>query len=170
MVGRFLGNQAGFIPHAPSSRQRNLSGSSNMDGGRLAEHRFRGKGRAGNGQSSVAGMPMACKAVQRRFRSCLPRFGLGLLRNPLPGSWSQEHPGYLVRGNPSSLNDAASPAFVGRRLSHFSCNISALWTLSLQTRGRSGINRFMNERYHYDLAVKLINGEKRSYSDVPWGR
>ena len=62
------------------------------------------------------------------------------------------------RGNPSSLNDAASPAFVGRRLSHFSCNISAL-DFEPANEGRSGINRFMNERYHYDLAVKLINGK-----------
>ena len=62
--------------------------------------------------SPQRGMPMACKAVQRRFRSCLPRFGLGLLRNPLPGSWSlQEHPGYLRAGQPIVIERRGIPCF-----------------------------------------------------------
>ncbi|MCV4231360.1 hypothetical protein OHJ21_09290 [Virgibacillus sp. LDC1] len=60
------------------------------------------------------------------------------LRNPLQESWSlHERPGYLVlRGHPSSLHDAGSPAFVGRRLCHFPAIYPLPWTMSLYTRER----------------------------------
>ncbi|WP_110932878.1 glycoside hydrolase family 43 protein [Paenibacillus bouchesdurhonensis] len=86
------------------------------------------------------------------------------LRNPLPESWSlQERRGYLaLRGNRTTLNDAASPAFIGRRLCHFSCRLAtALEFEPLNDGEEAGLTVYMNERHHYDLAVRLIEGRKR---------
>lgn len=108
-----------------------------------------------------------CRWPGKPIRDDFDSNALGLdwifLRNPKQGSWSlRERPGSLVlRGNASSLNDAGSPAFVGRRLSHFSSHISAALDFEPAYEGEeAGLTVFMNERYHYDLAVKLINGEK----------
>ena len=86
------------------------------------------------------------------------------LRNPQQGSWSlSEHPGYLtLRGNIHTLNESASPAFVGIRLAHFTCQIGALLTYEPVHNGEeAGLTVFMNERYHYELAVTRIAGEKK---------
>ncbi|MBB6634549.1 glycoside hydrolase family 43 protein [Cohnella thailandensis] len=92
-------------------------------------------------------------------------FDWTFLRNPKPGSWSlSERPGYLaLHGNPSSLNDAGAPAFVGRRLSHFSCDIAV--ALEFEPAGdgdEAGLTVYMNENYHYDLAVKRIDGRRKA--------
>lgn len=85
------------------------------------------------------------------------------LRNPKPGSWSlAERPGSLtLRGSDITLNDGGAPAFVGRRLSHFDCRIGTL--LNFEPKNESeeaGLTLFMNENYHYDLAVTLRGGRK----------
>ncbi|WP_372631253.1 glycoside hydrolase family 43 protein [Cohnella sp.] len=85
------------------------------------------------------------------------------LRNPPPESWSlRESPGKLtLRGNKTSLDDGGSPAFVGRRLRHLSCNIAALLDFEPESEDEeAGLTVFMNEKYHYDLAVKLKDGRK----------
>lgn len=50
------------------------------------------------------------------------------LRNPSDDCWSlNDRPGWLtLRGSGISLNEADSPAFVGRRQQHFSCSVSTL--------------------------------------------
>ncbi|GJM83765.1 glycoside hydrolase 43 family protein [Paenibacillus sp. HMSSN-139] len=85
------------------------------------------------------------------------------LRNPEPGSWSlSERPGYLVlHGNRSSLDDIASPAFVGRRQCHFTCGMKATLEFEpLHDGEEAGITVYMNERHHYDLAVRREKGLK----------
>jgi alpha-N-arabinofuranosidase len=85
------------------------------------------------------------------------------LRNPDPLSWSlSESPGNLVlRGNKTSLGDSGAPSFVGRRLCHWSSNISALLNFEPQHEGEeAGLTVFMNDSYHYDLAVKRQEGRK----------
>ncbi|MGF7036284.1 beta-xylosidase [Paenibacillus mucilaginosus] len=85
------------------------------------------------------------------------------LRNPNPLCWLlSESPGNLVlRGNEASLDDAGAPAFVGRRLRHWSSNIAALLNFEPQQDGEeAGLTVFMNENYHYDLAVTRKEGRK----------
>ncbi|WP_435921344.1 glycoside hydrolase family 43 protein [Paenibacillus sp. DYY-L-2] len=85
------------------------------------------------------------------------------LRNPKPGSWSlDERPGYLtLRGNETTLDDTGSPAFVGRRLCHFRCDLETVMEFEPQTNGEeAGISVFKNDKFHYDLAVKLVDGRK----------
>ena len=86
------------------------------------------------------------------------------LRNPDPGSFSlHESPGYLtLRGNSVSLDDGQNPAFVGRRLSHFCCHIAAMLDFEPAfDNEEAGLTVFMNEKYHYDLAIKRINNERK---------
>lgn len=85
------------------------------------------------------------------------------LRNPNPLCWSlSESPGNLVlRGNEVSLDDSGAPAFVGRRLRHWSSNISTLLNFEPQHEDEeAGLTVFMSERYHYDLAVTRKEGRK----------
>ncbi|WP_373231229.1 glycoside hydrolase family 43 protein [Cohnella sp.] len=103
------------------------------------------------------------KAIRDDFDDQTLGFDWTFLRNPAQESWSlHECPGNLVlRGNKVSLDDAGAPAFVGRRLSHLSCNIAAALNFEPLIEGEeAGLTVFMNEKYHYDLFVKLKDGRK----------
>jgi xylan 1,4-beta-xylosidase len=103
------------------------------------------------------------KPIRDDFDDTQLGFDWTFLRNPGRESWSLlERTGYLaLRGNKMSLDDAGAPAFIGRRLGHFSCNLAAAMDFEPVNDGEeAGLTVYMNERYHYDLAVKLINGCK----------
>lgn len=83
------------------------------------------------------------------------------LRNPLEGSWSlKEQPGFMVlHGNQATLDEGGSPAFVGRRLSNFSCNIAAQLEFDPKYEGEeAGLTIYKNEKHHYDLAIRNVQG------------
>ncbi|MCM3174413.1 glycoside hydrolase family 43 protein [Paenibacillus sp. MER 99-2] len=95
-----------------------------------------------------------------------PTLGLEwmFLRNPAPASWSlEEQPGQLVlRGTSVSLDEVSNPAFVGRRLAHFTSHIATELTFEPQEDGEeAGLTLYMNPKYHYDLAIKQVNGQKK---------
>ncbi|MGN7759981.1 glycoside hydrolase family 43 protein [Paenibacillus sp. 22594] len=86
------------------------------------------------------------------------------LRNPAGGSWSlTKRQGYLVLyGQAASLDEVGTPAFVGRRLCHFSCRVVAKLEFEPQHDGEeAGLTMYMDEEHHYDLAIKLIQGRKK---------
>ena len=88
------------------------------------------------------------------------------LRNPRAEDWSLSHrPGTLtLHGSAVTLNEADSPAFVGRRQQHFHCKASALLTFDPQNDGEeAGLTVFMNERFHYELAITRSDGRSRAY-------
>lgn len=103
------------------------------------------------------------KATRDDFDDSALGFDWTFLRNPVANSWSlEERPGHLaLRGNGTTLDDAGAPAFVGRRLSHWSCHIAAMLDYEPANEGEeAGLTVFMNEKYHYDLAVKRKGGRK----------
>jgi alpha-N-arabinofuranosidase len=105
----------------------------------------------------------AVSAVRDDFDDAALGFDWTFLRNPPPGSWSlREDPGHLtLRGTKVSLDDAGAPAFVGRRLRHFSCELAAALSFEPADEGEeAGLTVYMNERHHYDLAVKFIEGRR----------
>lgn len=78
------------------------------------------------------------------------------LRNPYAGSWSlQERPGWLtLHGSSVTLNDIDSPAFIGRRQQHFRCSVSTLLHYETKQEGEeAGLTVYMNERFHYEIAL-----------------
>ena len=112
---------------------------------------------------AFTGNPWPLQATRDDFEETTLGLDWTFLRNPEPGSWSlHENPGNLTLcGTKVSLDTAGAPAFVGRRLRHLSCNISALLHFEPKHEGEeAGLTVFMNERYHYDLAVKLKEGRK----------
>lgn len=83
------------------------------------------------------------------------------LRNPDPGSWSlSERPGWLrLYGTASTLNDLASPAFMGRRQQHFACDARALLNfVPAQEGDEAGLTVLMDEQHHYEIAVTRLEG------------
>lgn len=87
------------------------------------------------------------------------------LRNPKPRSWAlDERSGYLtLHGHTHTLSDElGAPAFVGRRLSHFTSRIETkLEYEPLHDGEEAGITTFMNEKHHYDLGVTSVAGNKK---------
>jgi xylan 1,4-beta-xylosidase len=93
-------------------------------------------------------------------------FYWNFLRNPAEGSWSlADRPGWLtLHGSPISLNDVDSPAFVGRRQQHFDCKVSTLLEFSSTHEGEeAGLTVFMNERFHYEIALGKRDGVRKVF-------
>jgi alpha-N-arabinofuranosidase len=84
------------------------------------------------------------------------------LRNPDPELYSlDERPGYLrLRGSAYGLDDAASPAWVGRRQCHFVLRAATCLEFQPETDGEeAGLVVRMNERHHYEIFVTLRAGQ-----------
>jgi alpha-N-arabinofuranosidase len=84
------------------------------------------------------------------------------LRNPKPELTSlDERPSYLrLRGSAEGLDDAASPAWVGRRQCQF--DVRATTCLEFRPESESeeaGLVVRMNERHHYEVFVTLRSGK-----------
>ncbi len=92
------------------------------------------------------------------------RLPWNFLRNPRRADWSlTDRPGWLrLAGSAVTLDDADSPAFVGRRQRHFNCRAAALLDFNPQRDGEeAGLTALMNERHHYEIAVARKEGERR---------
>lgn len=93
-------------------------------------------------------------------------FPWSFLRNPNKDSWSlSDRPGYLtLYGSSIRLDDLDSPSFIGRRQQHFDCNISTCLEFSPTEEGEeTGLTVFMNDRFHYEIAVGIRNGVKKVF-------
>jgi xylan 1,4-beta-xylosidase len=93
-------------------------------------------------------------------------FSWNFLRNPKKESWSlTDRPGYLtLYGSSISLDDVDSPAFVGRRQQHFDCNVSTSLEFSPTEEGEeAGLTVFMNNRFHYEIALGIREGVKKVF-------
>ncbi|WP_100407592.1 glycoside hydrolase family 43 protein [Bacillus solitudinis] len=88
------------------------------------------------------------------------------LRNPYEENYSlTAKPGYLtLYGSAVSLNEIDSPAFVGRRQQHFNCKISTLLEYSPCFEGEeAGLTVYINERFHYEIALGIRSGKKKVF-------
>ncbi|MDQ6417876.1 glycoside hydrolase family 43 protein [Paenibacillus sp. LHD-117] len=86
------------------------------------------------------------------------------LRSPDEEKWSlTDRPGSLtLRGTAATLNETGAPAFVARRQQHFSCRVSTNLAFAPRKDGEeAGLTVYMSERFHYDLAVSRIAGERK---------
>ena len=83
------------------------------------------------------------------------------LRTPVPELYSlDERPGYLrLRGSAHGLDDVASPAWLGRRQSHFALQVAACLEFQPATASEeAGLVVRMNEKHHYEVFVTLRAG------------
>lgn len=84
------------------------------------------------------------------------------LRNPYPEDWSlQTRVGWLtLNGSAVSLDDVDSPAFLGYRQQHFNCSVSTWLEFDPGDHDEAGLTVYMNERYHYEIAITKMDGQK----------
>lgn len=97
------------------------------------------------------------------FDAASLRFSWNFLRNPSPKNWSLvERPGWLrLKGSAFTLNDLASPAFIGRRQQHGSCRVAACLDFSPQKMGEeAGLTVLMNETHHYEIGLTYQDGSR----------
>lgn len=90
------------------------------------------------------------------------RFCWNFLRNPDAASWSlSARPGWLrLYGSALTLNDLASPAFVGRRQEHFACRASShLCFIPARDGEEAGLTVLMNDQHHYEIALTRLEGQ-----------
>lgn len=88
------------------------------------------------------------------------------LRVPDPANWSLSRRSSCLTlyGAPAALNETGPVAFVGRRQQHFVCRIAAQLSFIPQRDGEeAGITVYMNERFHYELAVTQLWGGEEAY-------
>ena len=83
------------------------------------------------------------------------------LRNPNPELYSlEDRPGHLrLRGSKDGLDDAASPAWVGKRQCHFA--LRAATSVEFRPEAESeeaGLAVRMNEKHHYEIFLTLRAG------------
>jgi alpha-N-arabinofuranosidase len=93
------------------------------------------------------------------------RLGLvwNYLRNPNDSDYSlSARPGWLqLRCAAATLNDLASPSFLGRRQQHFNCTVTALMDFQPKSEGEeAGLTVLIDNRHHYEIAVTLQLGRR----------
>ena len=92
-----------------------------------------------------------------------PRLCWNYLRNPRRDRYSlTERPGWLrLRGTELTLDDAASPTFMGRRQQHHTMRASVLLDFDPRQNGdESGLTALMSPDHHYDIAVIQEHGRR----------
>lgn len=89
-------------------------------------------------------------------------FGWNFRRNPDPTAWSlsQRKGSLSLRCIPTTLNDIASPAFVGRRQEHLTCSAKTHLDFVPQAAAdEAGLTVFMREDHRCDIAIGHRNGQ-----------
>lgn len=85
------------------------------------------------------------------------------LRNPAAGSWSlAEKPGWLtLHGLATTLDELSPVAFAGRRQQHFDCRVTTRLMFAPGREGEeAGLTVYMNERFHYEIALTRMNDSR----------
>ena len=115
-------------------------------------------------QAIDADMPFSREADRPacdEFDVPTPALCWNFLRNPNEADWSlTEHPGCLtLHGSAVTLDDTASPAFLGRRLEHFVVTCATDMRFEPEADGEeAGLTVLMNNRFHYEIALKRAAG------------
>ncbi|MBB3113764.1 alpha-N-arabinofuranosidase [Paenibacillus phyllosphaerae] len=113
---------------------------------------------------NLALQPLPAPAVRDHFEGEALTPSWVFLRTPVSENWSlTEQPSSLtLHGSPLTLNDAGALTFVGRRQQHFACSVSVQLNFSPQQDGEeAGLTVYMNERFHYEIALTRAGGESK---------
>jgi alpha-N-arabinofuranosidase len=107
-------------------------------------------------ESSLLGPAPPPTAVRDHFDTAKLGLCWNFLRGNDPETWSlSARPGWLrLLGNAKTLDDAATPAWVGRRQQHFAVAMRTRLQFAPATEGdEAGLTVRMNERHHYEIFV-----------------
>lgn len=80
-------------------------------------------------------------------------------RNPSPESycWGKRE-GLTLYGTPVTLQDCASPTWLGRRQQHFDCQVHAVLRFTPLEGEEAGLTVFQTNEHHYDLVIARRDG------------
>jgi xylan 1,4-beta-xylosidase len=107
--------------------------------------------------------PWEAAPVRDDFDQAALRLDWNYLRNPEMTNYSlTERPGWMrLRGSLVTLDQAASPTFIGRRQREFSARAAALLDFQPEQDGEeAGMTVYMNERHHYEIGILREAGER----------
>lgn len=85
------------------------------------------------------------------------------IRTPQTDFWSlAARPGWLrLTGNGRTLDELASPAFVGRRQQYLACETRALLDYQPRSSGdEAGLTIYQNEEHHYEIYLMQEQGQR----------
>lgn len=103
------------------------------------------------------------ESVLDDFDSPTPGFHWNWLRNPDPGSYSlTARPGWLrLIGADSTLDDAASPTFLGRRQRHLKCRVTTrVDFLPGNENEEAGLVALGDNQHHYEIEISVKDGQR----------
>ncbi|WP_342565571.1 glycoside hydrolase family 43 protein [Paenibacillus sp. FSL R7-0345] len=127
------------------------------------------------GENGRIGLEMEAPGFFGGYDAALSRFGrdgfnggaLGLqwnfFKNPPEQSYSlsDRKSCLTLYGTEYTLDDSQQLAFVGRRQQDFDCAVSALLLFDPVNDGEeAGLTVYMNERAHYEIGVRKVNGRR----------
>ena len=95
------------------------------------------------------------------------------LRNPLRASYSTDaRPGWLtLHGTATTLAEAASPTWVGRRQQHMAARVATLVDFVPARDGEeAGLSVYMNPDHRYEIGVGRANGRRQVFVRQRIGR
>ena len=90
-------------------------------------------------------------------------FCWNFLRNPNDEDWSLvERKSWLrLRCSPVTLDDIASPAFLGRRQEHFECRAATLIEFMPRDENEeAGLTALIDNKHHYEIALTIRGGNR----------
>jgi xylan 1,4-beta-xylosidase len=84
------------------------------------------------------------------------------LRNPQRESYAVESGALVLRGAATTLGEAASPTWVGRRQEDLDCTVRTLVDFSPSRDGEeAGLSVYMNPDHRYEIAIGRANGRRQ---------
>ncbi len=113
---------------------------------------------------TLPAVPVAASPARDEFagKALLPVWNH--LRNPEMDNYNlTARPGWLrLTGTAATLDEAASPTFVGRRQQHMAFTASTLLQFDPAEEGQeAGLTVFYDNTHHYDIAVAMQDGERK---------
>lgn len=85
------------------------------------------------------------------------------VRNPLSNGYSlSDRPGWLrLVGSEITLNEEASPTFLGRRQRHFNCRVTTVVDFNPQSENEeAGLVVLGDHRHHYEIGITYEAGQR----------
>ena len=107
--------------------------------------------------------PATAKPERDDFDSLTLGFDWNYLRNPNPDHYSlTEHPGSLqLTCSAPTLDEQASPTFIGRRQEHFHCAVTTLLDFApANEQEEAGLTVLADNKHHYEVAMTLRAGKR----------
>jgi len=109
--------------------------------------------------------PAAAAPARTRF-DAPPGLAWNFLRNPDRAAYSTtERPGWLtLHGGATTLGEAASPTWLGRRQEHFSARAATLVDFVPGRDGEeAGLSVYMNPDHRYEIGVRRAGGRREVF-------